>query len=106
MGLSATGKCIVLCMMLDSILAGMASGSSTEAAARELLSTKTSQPLTGWNPETMARYAHVGRKLQQLPSTLSELELMEYRFGRASLFDGITSLRSLVGPVYEIRHPT
>lgn len=97
MGLSATGKCIVLCEMLENFGKTLADGTTFEATAKELLKTNFKQPLVGWNAETLARYAAVGKKLNNLPLTLAALELMEFRLGRASLFDGITALRSLVG---------
>ena len=81
--------------LLDTVAAGMASGSSSEAAARELLNSKSAKQLPGWSVETMARYANVGKKLAQSPQTLAGLELMEYKFGRSSAFDGITALRAL-----------
>jgi hypothetical protein len=94
-GLSATGKCIVLKELLESFALTLSAKSTLETAARELLANKSLKHLPGWSAETMSRYAHVGQKLMQTPLMLAELEVMEYKFGRTSVFDGIAALRSL-----------
>ena len=94
-GLSATGKCIALKELLEGFASTLSLNTTLEAAARELLANKTLKHLPGWSAETMSRYAHVGKKLTQTPTVLAELEVMEYKFGRQSVFDGITALRSL-----------
>ena len=49
-----------------------------------------------WNQETVDRYVRVGHRLQTMPKTSSALDLYEGHMGRASLLDGVTSLRSWV----------
>jgi hypothetical protein len=94
-GLSATGKCIALKELLEGFALTLSANTTFETAARELLANKSLKHLPGWSSETMSRYAHVGKKLTQTPLLLAELEVMEYKFGRSSVFDGITALRAL-----------
>jgi len=94
-GLSATGKCIALKELLEDFALTLSANTTFETAARELLAIKSLKHLPGWSSETMSRYAHVGKKLTQTPLLLAELEVMEYKFGRSSVFDGITALRAL-----------
>jgi hypothetical protein len=94
-GLSATGKCIALKELLEDFALTLSANTTFETAARELLANKSLKHLPGWSSETMSRYAHVGKKLTQTPLLLAELEVMEYKFGRSSVFDGITALRAL-----------
>ena len=94
-GLSATGKCIALKELLEGFALTLSANTAFERAARELLANKSLKHLPGWSSETMSRYAHVGKKLTQTPLLLAELEVMEYKFGRSSVFDGITALRAL-----------
>ena len=94
-GLSATGKCIALKELLEGFALTLSANTTFETAARELLANKSLKHLPGWSSETVSRYAHVGKKLTQTPLMLAELEVMEYKFGRSSVFDGITALRAL-----------
>ena len=96
-GMSAYRKCLFLTDMLKCASNELKyPDAKTEADMLMKVFEENHVPLKGWSTDTMKRYFHIGRRLQDadMAEFFYRWEFLEQR---KSLVDGITALRSAVG---------
>jgi hypothetical protein len=94
MGMSATGKCLILVN-----LSGMLKSEGGSGEGGKVLSCLKAKgiKLEGWYAETMVRYITVGRTIKAVPGLAELMEQWEFQLGRQAALDSITALRALAG---------